>query len=141
MQISSRFTLAIHTMLCIAHFSSTQKITSEFVAKSTGANPVSIRRIMGQLKKAGLVTVKAGIGGASISKDFAHITLYDIFLAVETAHEDFFTIHNTEECPCRLGMNIHTILDSHLKEIQRSMYAKMQQTTLQKLFEQAHPYL
>jgi len=39
MQISSRFTMAIHMFACIDTFSD-QKMTSDFMAASIGANPV-----------------------------------------------------------------------------------------------------
>ncbi len=55
MQISSRFTLAVHIFVCIDTFQDTYKVTSDFLAGSTNVNPVIIRKILGQLKTAGLV--------------------------------------------------------------------------------------
>lgn len=43
MQISSRFTMAIHMFACIDTFSD-QKMTSDFMAGSIGTNPVIIRK-------------------------------------------------------------------------------------------------
>ena len=54
MQISSRFTLAVHILTCIKTFGDSNKITSEFLAASTNVNPVIVRKILGQLKKAGI---------------------------------------------------------------------------------------
>lgn len=68
MQISSRFTLAVHIFACIETFQDARKVTSEFLAGSTNVNPVIIRKILGQLKAAGLVEVARGTGGASIAK-------------------------------------------------------------------------
>ena len=58
MQISSRFTMAVHTLLCIDYFGKTQKVTSDFIAASVGTNPVIIRKLLIQLKAAGLIQVK-----------------------------------------------------------------------------------
>ena len=55
MQISSRFTLAIHIFACIDTFQHAYKVTSDFLAGSTNVNPVIIRKILGQLKAAGLL--------------------------------------------------------------------------------------
>lgn len=55
MQISSRFTLAVHIFVCIDAFQDTYKVTSDFLAGSTNVYPVIIRKILGQLKTAGLV--------------------------------------------------------------------------------------
>lgn len=141
MQITSRFTLAIHTMLCIASFSNTRKVTSNFIAESTNSNPVIIRRILGQLKNAGLVNVAAGIGGSTIAKPLTEITLLDIFNAVEAANDIFFNFHDNPNCKCPVGKNIHTILDEHLNDIVQAMNRQMQQVNLQTLLEQTEPYL
>ena len=67
MQISSRFTLAIHIFACIDTFGSECKVTSDFLARSTNVNPVIIRKILGQLKGAGLVDVARGTGGTTVA--------------------------------------------------------------------------
>ena len=44
MQISSRFTMAIHMFACIDVFKD-MKMTSDFMAASIGTNPVIIRKL------------------------------------------------------------------------------------------------
>ena len=44
MQISSRFTLAVHIFTCIDTFQNEYKVTSDFIAGSTNVNPVIIAR-------------------------------------------------------------------------------------------------
>ena len=46
MQISSRFTIAIHVLVCIETFKNDYKVTSEFLASSVNVNPVVIRRLL-----------------------------------------------------------------------------------------------
>ena len=62
MQISSRFTIAVHILTCIKYFEGHIFITSEFLAGSIGVNPVIIRQIIIKLKKAGIVKVGRGRG-------------------------------------------------------------------------------
>ena len=62
MQISSRFTLAIHILTCIETFKDEYKVTSDFLAGSTNVNAVIVRKILLQLKAAGLVQVVRGTG-------------------------------------------------------------------------------
>lgn len=140
MQITERFTLAIHTMLCIATFSDKLKVTSTFIAHSTNSNPVIIRRILGQLKEANLVEVKAGVGGAYIKKDPKDINLYHIFNAVEAIRSDFFNFHENPNCQCPIGKNIHSILDGHLTKIQKAMFDEMKNTNLQDLLEETKEF-
>jgi len=51
MQVSSRFTIAIHIFACIDYFQKDYKITSDFLASSVNVNPVIIRKIMSQLRR------------------------------------------------------------------------------------------
>ena len=48
--------MAIHMFACIDTFSD-QKMTSDFMAASIGTNPVIVRKILQQLKAAGLIEV------------------------------------------------------------------------------------
>jgi DNA-binding IscR family transcriptional regulator len=141
MQITSRFTVAIHTMLCIASFSNTRKVTSNFIAGSTNSNPVIIRRILGQLKSAGLINIVSGVGGSTIAKSLIEITLLDIFNAVEATNDNFFNFHDNSNCKCPVGKNIHTILDEHLNDIVLAMNRQMEQVNLQTLLDETNPYL
>ena len=63
MQISSRFTIALHVFACLDEFQGQFKLTSDLLAGSVNVNPVVIRKILGQLKSAGLVNVARGAGG------------------------------------------------------------------------------
>ena len=59
MQISSRFTMAIHMFACIDTFSD-QKMTSDFMAASIGTNPVIVRKILQQLRLLVLLRLQEG---------------------------------------------------------------------------------
>ena len=69
MQFSSRFTIAVHILLAVNEFEGQFKTTSFFLGNSVNVNPVIIRKTLGQLKDAGLVTVEAGVGGAALAKE------------------------------------------------------------------------
>ena len=102
MQISSRFTVAVHTLLVIHTFKD-QKTTSDFIAASVQVNPVIIRRTLLSLKAAGMVEVRAGSGGANIVRDLSDITLYDVYRAVECVDGDRWAEHprRARLPPCR----------------------------------------
>jgi Rrf2 family protein len=136
MKISSRFTIAVHTMIAIEYFKGQFKSTSKFLANSVGVNPVVIREILGQLKKAGLVNVQAGTGGASLSKKPKNITLKDIFYAVESLdNEELFDFHENPNNECPVGKNIHKVLDKKLTNIQNAMNKELASTTLADLMK------
>ena len=136
MKITSRFTVAVHTLLVIDHFGKTNKVTSDFIAASVQVNPVVIRRALLSLKAAGLVDVKAGSGGASIVKDLKDITLYDVYRAVdavENSHGGLFHFHENPNPDCPVGRSIHRVLDGHLADAQRAMENELKKVTLQDL--------
>lgn len=60
MQISTKFTTAVHVLIAIEYFRDDEKITSDMLAGTVGSNPVIIRNIMSQLKEAGLIEVRPG---------------------------------------------------------------------------------
>lgn len=132
MQFSSRLPVAVHILLAIVEFEGKEKTTSTFLAGSVNVNPVIIRNTLGQLKTAGLVTVKAGEGGASLAKDPKDITLMDIFNAVEK-EEALFHFHENPNPECPVGKNVHAVLDCRLAAIQETMQGQMKSITLQDL--------
>ena len=132
MQISSRFTIAVHVLICIEAFKEDYKVTSDFLASSVNVNPVVIRRLLQQLKKAGLICVKRGSGGTQAAKPLDHITLLDLYHAVECVEEGkLFHFHENPNPQCPVGKNIHTILDTRLEEIQKAMEKEMSLVSIQ----------
>lgn len=136
MQVSTRFSMAMHTLLCIGYFSGKAKTTSAFIASSVNANPVVIRRVLGQLKEAGLVTVEAGVGGASLAKDPADITMLDVFRAVDSLDGgNLFDFHAHPNPDCPVGGHIHEVLDGELADAQAALEHRLVQTTLADLLK------
>ncbi|MCI8507321.1 MAG: Rrf2 family transcriptional regulator [Lachnospiraceae bacterium] len=132
MQISSRFTIAIHVLVCIETFKNDYKVTSEFLASSVNVNPVVIRRLLQQLKRAGIIHVKRGSGGTDIEKPLNEITLFDVYNAVECVEDGtLFHFHENPSQLCPVGKNIHAILDGRLEKIQKAMEMEMKSISIQ----------
>jgi len=126
MQISSRFTVALHIFTCVDTFKDEYKITSDFLAGSINTNPVIIRKILTQLKNAGLITVARGTGGIELTRSLKEITFYDIYEAIEPIEKgELFNFHENPNPKCPVGRNIHTLLDDKLKTIQLAMENEM----------------
>ncbi|XID96181.1 Rrf2 family transcriptional regulator [Paenibacillaceae bacterium WGS1546] len=130
-QISTRFSIAVHTLSLIAV--NPKECTGDFIAGSVNTNPVVIRRIMGMLKKAGLVDVRPGVGGASLRREPGRITLLDVYRAVNVAENRLFRIHDDSNIDCPVGRNIEQALQEELEEAQSAMERRLEQTTLDKL--------
>ena len=132
MQISSRFTVAVHVLICIEMFKNDHKVTSDFLASSVNANPVVIRRLLQQLKAAGIVRVVRGTGGADTARPIDQITLLDSYNAVECVDDgELFHFHENPNQRCPVGRNIHAVLDVRLEKIQGAMENEMKSVTIQ----------
>lgn len=131
MQISSRFTIALHIFAAMDVFGKDYKITSDFLAGSIQVNSVIIRNILSQLRNAGLITVCRGTGGAELAKAPEEITFYDIYAAVESVEDGkLFRFHKNPNPDCPVGRNIHLLLDDMLDDIQDAMEKEMKRYTV-----------
>lgn len=131
MQISSRFTIALHIFACVDTFGSEMKITSDFLAGSINTNPVIIRKLLSQLKSAELIEVKRGTGGINITRPLEDVTFLDVYKAVECIEEEkLFHFHENPNPECPVGRNIHSVLDEKLQSVQDAMEMKLASITL-----------
>ena len=130
MQISSRFTIAVHIITCIDYFHEERSMTSDFIASSVGVNPVMIRQIILQLKAAGIVEVSRGKGGIVLSRPLEDVTLYDIYEAVESVKGRLFRFHENPNPNCPVGRNVHALLDDKLADAKNAMLESLSKTTL-----------
>lgn len=131
MQISTRFTVALHIFACVEAFSGKYKVTSDFLAASINTNPVIVRKILGQLSRAGLISVTRGTGGIELVRSPEEITFYDVYRAVESVENNtLFRFHENPNPECPVGRNIHALLDQKLLAIQQVMEDKMREFTI-----------
>ena len=133
MKISSRFSIGVH-ILSLLSIAKDAHCTSEWIAGSVNTNPVIIRRILGNLKKAGLVQVRAGSGGASLIKKLDEITLLDIYRAVEVVEAgELFNFHEEPNPKCPIGANIQGVLQLILRRSQMAMEQVLADITMEEL--------
>ena len=121
MQITGRFTIAVHIITAIDYFKDSEKVTSNFLAGSVGANPVIVRNVMGNLKEAGIIDISQGKSGITLVKRLDEITFYDVYK---------FHFHENPNPQCPVGKNIHALLDDKLKGIQTAMENEMRKYTI-----------
>lgn len=135
MKISSRFSVAVH-ILSILSIEKEKLCTSEWIAGSVNTNPVIIRRVIGMLKKAGLVNVNPGSGGAYLLKPMECITLLDIYKAVAVVEEgQLFQIHEEPNPKCPIGANIQSVLEIILLKAQEAMEDVLKNVTMRDIVE------
>jgi len=131
MQITSKFTVAVHILTCIDIFDGQMRVTSDFLSGSTGVNAVIVRNVLGQLRNAGIVETRQGSGGAHLAKALDEITLYDIYKAVDCVDDEgLFHFHENPNAECPVGRNIHKAMDGRLEAAQAALENELKSTTL-----------
>ena len=136
MQITSRFTIAVHIITATDYFSGSETVTSNFLAGSIGANPVIVRGIMGDLKDADIIDISQGKSGITLSRPLEEITFFDICQALDCISDEglfHFHEHPNEKCP--VGRHIHAAVDEKLRRVQAAMEEEMKKITLADITE------
>jgi DNA-binding IscR family transcriptional regulator len=135
MQISTRFSVAIHILLCVEVFKD-RKVTSDFIAGSVNTNPVVIRKLMGLLRERGIIEVAPGTGGIALKREPRRITLLDIYRAADPVKDgELFGMHEDTAQNCPVGGNIAELLGGYFGRVQEAMEAELGRSTLQDLLD------
>ena len=100
-------------------------------------NPVIVRKILGQLKAAGIVEVARGSGGASLPKPLHEVSFLDIYNAVECIENgELFHFHENPNADCPVGKNIHAVLDDKLMQVQKAMEDALSSITMEDIIRE-----
>lgn len=124
----SRFVIATHVLTVLAAHPEAAKSCS--VAQSVNTNPVVVRRVLGQLAKAGLVRCTPGAtGGCRLLRSADQITLREIHQAVGES-EIFAMHHRPPNQQCYIGANIQAALQPVLDAATECIANELSKTTL-----------
>lgn len=137
MSTNSRFTVAVHVLAGLALFEKNgASMTSEQAAQSVNTNPVVVRRIMGDLRKAGLVASQPGThGGWHFVRPPHTITLRDVYLAV--ADESLFAMHHRQpNSACPIGRGIQGVLTRYFERAEAALLDELRQTTVAQVLDE-----
>ena len=129
MQSNSRLAVAIH-ILTLLSFREGGQITSEYIASSVVTNAVVIRRILGMLRKAGLVTsLKGNTGGWQLARPMDQISLLDAHAAVRPGPA--ISLPPKEpNAKCCIGKGIRFALMETFDGVEKVMLDRLEQITI-----------
>lgn len=129
MAANTRFAVAIHALGMLA-FGDELHVTSDDIAKSVRTNPVVVRRLLAQLARRGLVSVKLGAGGgARLARPPEQVTLADIYLAL--GEGPLFQVPVLDEThECAVGRSVGPVLTVVLTRAERGLLDELRAVTL-----------
>lgn len=131
MKSDSRLSSVLHALLHMAEHEG--PMTSEALGQCLGTNPVVVRRTMGLLREAGLVSSERGpAGGWRIAADLRSVTLRQLHDAL--GEPAIFAIGNRHENPqCLVEQAVNTALDGAIAEAEALLLERFARITLAEL--------
>jgi Rrf2 family protein len=135
--MTSRFTMALHALGMAAlerDRAPGHPLTSEALARSINTNPVVVRRVLSDLKRAGLVETRRGVGGGvALARPASRITLRAVWEAV-AEREQLFGRHPSGPNPaCPLACGVAEYLEGLYGEAEAALKAALGKVTLAQL--------
>ena len=139
MKRNSRLSLALHTLSHMAGDPGRVR-TSADIADHAGTNPVVVRRVLGRLREAGLLTSEKGhAGGWKLTRPAQSITLADVYLALD---EQLVSGGDQDTAPsrCSVETRLQKRVADVLEEIEESLVQRLRETSIADVHPQTCSY-
>lgn len=135
--MNTRFAVATHMLAYLARANG-QPVSSDVVARSVGTHPVVVRRLLGDLRRAGLVRTQLGTGGgALLNRAVENITLLDVLHAMLEPEADLFAVNDANpNTGCDVGRVISDSLDDLLGPAKQAMHRALAAVPLSEVIRQ-----
>lgn len=134
---NTQFALAVH-MLTLLGGSPNEMQRSEVLADSAGASPVHVRRVLGRLRRAGLVSSQSGPrGGWLVTKPTCDIPLDEVWAALHGG-EPVLGLYEANPA-CAVGRGVEDALRALDRRAARALTDELSRTTIGELVERTAP--
>lgn len=135
MRANTQFAIAIHILTLLALADDTL-VTSAVMASSVNTNSAFLRRILGDLSRAGVVESQPGVsGGWRLRRPPEEISLRAIFRAVDEGH--LLAMHHDPNPNCPVGAVIQSTLETYFGEAETAFERTLASRTLAQVVETA----
>lgn len=131
-----QFAVATHVLGYLAWVDGARPVSSDELARSTNTNPVYVRRVLGPLREAGIVTSRPGAGGGTLlARPASAISLAELWALMHGSEPAVATHGPSPACPVGIAMDreLAAIGDAVSTAIER----ELAQTTVADLIERS----
>lgn len=133
---NTQFAVAVHVLTLLGGAPG-EVLSSEMLARSVGANPVHLRRVLGALRRAGLVDSRPGAhGGWQLQRAAETVTLADVWRAVQ-GDDPLLGLHGAAP-ECTVGQRIQRALSDVERRAARAVEEDLALTTISELVGTTH---
>ncbi len=103
--------------------------TSADIAEHAGTNPVVVRRVLGKLRDAGLLSSEKGhAGGWRLARAPNDITLADVYLALNESLVATAEASDTPECSVEHAL--HQRVADVLEDVEKTLIHRLSETSI-----------
>ncbi|MEP5730404.1 MAG: Rrf2 family transcriptional regulator [Sulfitobacter sp.] len=128
MKRNSRLSLALHTLSHMAGEPERVRTSSE-IAEHAGTNPVVVRRVLGRLRDAGLLSSEKGhAGGWRLARAPQEISLADVYLALEESLVASGELSDASECTIEHAL--HRRVEGVLEDVEKTLICRLSETSI-----------
>lgn len=133
---NTQFAVAVHVLSYLGTAGQGRPVSSDELSGSTNTNPVYIRRVLGPLREAGLLTSRPGAGGGwELARDPAGITLAEVWRLV-AADEHAISVHASNPA-CPVGRSMQSELAGVGASVDAAVTRELEATTIADLAARA----
>ena len=112
---------------------------SDDIADHNGTNAVVVRRVLGHLRRAGLVISARGhSGGWRMARPADMITVADVYAAVGERILAGSDARWDESNPCRVEKKLHAVMDEALADAEQQLVARLASITIADIAASMH---
>lgn len=133
---NTQLAVAAHVLTYLAGPGRERPVGSEELAGSTNVNPVHIRRVLGPLRTAGLVTSRPGAhGGWELTADPSSVTLAQVWRLLQ-GDDHVLGLHGPNPA-CPVGRGVQASLLELDRSVRAALEAELGRTSIADLVRQA----
>lgn len=127
--MTSGFSLAVHALVFLNHKG--ENLSSEALAQNICTNPARVRRVLSQLKKAGLVETKEGIdGGYRFTLPPESVTLERLARALEVEFVGAAWRSGDTDMDCLVASGMADIMDGIYAQLNGLCFEHLKSITI-----------
>ena len=135
---NTQFAVAVHVLTYLAALGDQRPVSSDELSGSTNTNPVYVRRVLGPLREAGLVSARQGShGGWALARPAADIRLDEVWSVLQ-GDAAVLGLHGPNP-RCPIGAAIQRTLHDIDAEIRAAVQAELGERTVADLLRTATP--
>lgn len=128
---NTQFAVAVHLLTLLAG-APEEVLSSQLLAGSAGANPVHVRRVLGALRRAAIVSSRPGVhGGWQLVEAADTVTLADVWRVVQ-GDDPLLGLHGAAP-ECTVGQRIQRALGEVDRRAARAVEEELARTTISDL--------